>query len=159
MPSAGASRNHSHNKGMWSLCKHVFAPQKEALKASDSISLSTTPSRAAYHGPDLVCPGRILLRFPRGAQKRPCLSPEAQSQESAGVKLGRSRRCPTFKLHSSPWDCFWALTKGERACVWVSKGVCAYVHLGCTGMPAFLRARPCSQIGVYVCVCAREGRA
>lgn len=119
--------------------------------------LSISPSRSWYYYPDLVCSVRILLWFPRRAQKRPRFSPKAHFQESACVKLQCSRRCPTFKLHSSPWDCFWPLTKGERACVWVSRGVCICASRlyrdACSfaSTPAFPNQRAC------VCVHVRGG--
>lgn len=111
-----ASRNHSHDKGMWPSCKHIFNPPRPPAPRSSLMYLSISPSWSVHYYPDLVCSERILLWFPRRAQKRPCFSPKAHFQESACVKLQCSRRCPTFKLHSSPWDCFWPLTKGESLC-------------------------------------------
>lgn len=158
-----ALSNHSHDKGMCPSCKHISTPFV-VPRAPVPFPLPSHPSSCAcmsshpclhqlcwsiYHQTVLICPDKIHPLFPRRAE-RDCFSPRAHFQESACEKLQCSRRCPTFILHSSPWDCYWPLTKEERARVWVSRGVCICASRlyqdACVS-----RACLCSCISVYVC--------
>lgn len=145
-----ASTSHSHDKGMCPSCKHTSNP----LKCHKRHSLSPFPPIPPLTpGCPLIHPSHPLIQPPppgpstaslpvpsaaqgrsspgshvefRDTQRRqaPCFSPRAHFQESACVKLCCSRRCPTFKLHSSPWDCFRGFNKrgkslcmGQQGCV------------------------------------------
>lgn len=177
-----ASNSHSHDKGMCPSCKHSATPP-EVLKApvpSPSIPPvmptcpiiclpqplyhptppAPTPTGPSTASPPLRCPGEILPWFPRRAKTSArVFHPGPTSRNVRVCVCVRDFNAAEGALLSNfillPGIVSGGSTKGERACVRVSRGVCAYVHLGYT---VYAACTP-QCVFVWVCVraCARDG--